>query len=76
MVDTGTPHDVVALAIHGLTAAGDLDPERAGDEENQRRALVIGGPFRKLVTRGMVGPLDFVISGAVGDRVSLTASPE
>lgn len=58
MVDSGAPHDVIALAGHCVGSAGDVDPELARHQQHERGALVVGGPFGALVTGRVREPLD------------------
>src|SRR3954447_12903763 len=63
MVNPWAPHHVITLPRHNLAAAGDLYAELAGDQHHQRGSLVVRRPLGTLVTRRMVGPLDFDVLG-------------
>jgi hypothetical protein len=63
VVDARAPGDVVALALHGDAADGEVDAELAADQEHERGSLLVSGPFRSLLPGGVDAPFDFERAG-------------
>lgn len=56
-----SPYEVIALALQGEAALGEVDPEFSANVEDQGRPFVVCGPFGAFVTCRVDSPFDFYV---------------